>query len=370
MKRNRVLGVHALRSGSGGAFNHLKHIFSDMERWQNSGFSEVILFANNNTRNRLSNHDGLKIIVPRSYFNSTFGSYFYEFFLLPIKSKRLGVDVMFYTDASVIATVKPNVILSRDMLSFEDGIREYYSGFKRIRIYIIGLLQKRALSQSSTPAFLNEYARQKILPNLNRYAIVPHGFDEEHKVSRRDCFKKFSNLKICYTGNSAPYKGHFELIIAFREFLRHDKNAELHLVGVNTGPCIGRITELISSIGIVDSVYLYDTLKHKELFELYNGMDLFVFGSKCENMPNTLLEAVRCGIPVISSYAGPMKEMLGDYKYQYDPGNSDDLLFKLLDFRINYTRKDYDYLYTRFSHYSWSNTIDKTIDILHETCSK
>lgn len=364
MKSNIVLGVHALRSGSGGAFNHLKHIFSDMEPWQNGGFSKVIIFTNNNTRIRLPKHDSLKVIVPSSYFHSTIGSYFYEIFLLPVKLKRLGVNVMFYTDASVIATFKPNVVLSRDMLSFEDGIREYYSGFKRIRIDIIGLLQKSALTKSNSPAFLNDYAKQKILPKLKRYAIVPHGFEEEYKEYRSDLIKKFSNLKICYTSNSAPYKGHFELIIAFREFLRHDKNAELHLVGVNSGSYIGRITELIASVGIMNSVYLYDTLNHEELFEFYNGMDLFVFSSKCENMPNTLLEAVRCGIPVISSCAGPMKEMLGDYKYQYDPNNSDDILFKLLDFRENFNRRDYDYLYTRFSHYSWTKTRDMTIKII------
>ncbi|MBI5596221.1 MAG: glycosyltransferase [Elusimicrobia bacterium] len=44
----------------------------------------------------------------------------------------------------------------------------------------------------------------------------------------------------------------------------------------------------------------------------YRAMDLFVFPSLWEGMPNALLEAMACARPVVASAAGAIPEMLGD----------------------------------------------------------
>ncbi len=47
--------------------------------------------------------------------------------------------------------------------------------------------------------------------------------------------------------------------------------------------------------------------------------DHFVFASSCENMPNTLVEAIAAGLPLACSRRGPMHEILGDTGLYFDP---------------------------------------------------
>lgn len=47
--------------------------------------------------------------------------------------------------------------------------------------------------------------------------------------------------------------------------------------------------------------------------------DHFVFASSCENMPNTLVEAIAAGLPLACSRRGPMHEILGDAGLYFDP---------------------------------------------------
>jgi glycosyltransferase involved in cell wall biosynthesis len=60
-------------------------------------------------------------------------------------------------------------------------------------------------------------------------------------------------------------------------------------------------------------------VKHDDLPALLAGANLFVFASSCENMPNTLIEAMAIGLPIACSNRGPMPEVLRDGGVYFDP---------------------------------------------------
>ena len=84
---------------------------------------------------------------------------------------------MLYTDASAVVSCRPNLVMSRDMLSFEPGIRGLYSGKSLFRIIVIGFLQRQNLNNADKAIYLTEYARSVISKN-SEGSIVPHGIDE------------------------------------------------------------------------------------------------------------------------------------------------------------------------------------------------
>ena len=74
--------------------------------------------------------------------------------------------------------------------------------------------------------------------------------------------------------------------------------------------------------------YVYTTTDKPPQQELPNHLaqaDLFIFASGCENMPNTLVEAMAVGLPIACSNRGPMPEVLADGGVYFDPEDADSI---------------------------------------------
>ena len=70
--------------------------------------------------------------------------------------------------------------------------------------------------------------------------------------------------------------------------------------------------------------YVSDTQK---IVDVYNAADLFVMPSLSENLPNTIMESMACGVPCVGFKVGGIPEMIDHQKNGYvaEYRNSDDL---------------------------------------------
>lgn len=60
--------------------------------------------------------------------------------------------------------------------------------------------------------------------------------------------------------------------------------------------------------------YVNDTLK---LIQIYNAADVYVLPSLEDNLPNTIMEAMACGVPSVGFYVGGIPEMIDHTKNGY-----------------------------------------------------
>jgi glycosyltransferase involved in cell wall biosynthesis len=142
----------------------------------------------------------------------------------------------------------------------------------------------------------------------------------------------------------------------------------LHLVGGAVNVKAYEMTcEAISKYDPQGSfVYYHGHLAHTELSKLMLSMDLFCFASSCETMPNTLIEAMCSGLPIVCSNRGPMPEILKDAGIYFDPYSADDIasvvervinddvLLKLMAEKAR--------IYSDI--YSWKTCSDKTFNLV------
>lgn len=63
----------------------------------------------------------------------------------------------------------------------------------------------------------------------------------------------------------------------------------------------------------------HEFLPRKILPGFLSNADLFIFASSCENMPNTLIEAMAAGLPIACSNRGPMPEVLKNGGVYFNP---------------------------------------------------
>lgn len=68
----------------------------------------------------------------------------------------------------------------------------------------------------------------------------------------------------------------------------------------------------IDGSGLTDNIHLLGTKNKEQIAQLLNQSDVFILPSRNENFSVAVLEALACGVPVISSICGGIRECIND----------------------------------------------------------
>jgi glycosyltransferase involved in cell wall biosynthesis len=103
---------------------------------------------------------------------------------------------------------------------------------------------------------------------------------------------------------SDPRKGIMHLISALNKLAENEnKNSiELIIFGKNSEHISGKLPFIVYAMNYVSNT--------ESIVNLYNAADLFVLPSMEDNLPNTVMEALACGLPVVAFNTGGVPEMV------------------------------------------------------------
>lgn len=139
-----------------------------------------------------------------------------------------------------------------------------------------------------------EASKVKFIHNGVDLDVYKYDEDNRRKI-RRECGIADEQIVIGHIGRFNQQKNHKFLIEVFSEVLKQKPNALLMLVG--DGEKKNEIKEQIKSLGIEESVIF--TGIRSDVPALLSAMDVFVFPSFYEGMPNTVIEAQATGLPCV-----------------------------------------------------------------------
>ena len=106
-----------------------------------------------------------------------------------------------------------------------------------------------------------------------------------------------------------PLKGVDYLLRAFAALSqRHD----IRLVIVGDGAERTALDRLSKDLGVADQITFCGHLQGQAMLQAINSMDIFVFPSLWEGLPYAILEAMRAGLPIVSTDVGGIPEAIGD----------------------------------------------------------
>lgn len=155
--------------------------------------------------------------------------------------------------------------------------------------------------------------------------IIPIPVPEDDEV-RRFCKGSFVIGSI---GRLSPEKNHTLLIRAFQQILQEGPDAKLVLLG--DGESRSSLEAEIRTLNLENRIliagYKDNAFNYLPLF------DLFVLPSLTEGLPVTLLEAMSCGTPIVSTRVGGIPEALanGEAGLLVEPGDIDGLKEAILE---------------------------------------
>lgn len=320
------LAIDASRARSGGAINHLVGLLSCAQPGS-YGIDEIHIWSYPELLQKLPRRAWLVGHAPDALSKGIVQQLWWQRRHLSAEVKAAGCAMLLNVDAGTVATHRPAITISQDMLSFEPGeMQRYPLGKARIRLELLKHVQNRSLTYGEGAIFLTDYAAGMIQESsgpIGNFAVVPHGVNEMFRdIASGSRFPEKGERPVSclYVSNADAYKHQWHVVKAIKMLRDEHHDVQITLAGGGDGAPADRLAkEIAASDPQGEFVQWLPFLSHSELVELYKRVDLIVFASSCENMPITLIEGMASGLPIACSSRGPMPEVLQDGGEYFDP---------------------------------------------------
>ncbi len=182
-------------------------------------------------------------------------------------------------------------------------------------------------------------------------------------------------VKLVYIGRLSSEKG----VLYFPYILQNLINGlqkldgvsvELHLIG--DGPLRSQMEQEFDNIGIRENIIFHGLLNQHELFHRLNQMDLCIQPSKTEGFSKAWLDALLCGVPVLTSNVGAAEFVVGSGEnhrgWLVNPNDPDAVVQKLL--QIIQNDQSWSELRGRCVAFASSRTLESWSYRIKEICEE
>lgn len=175
----------------------------------------------------------------------------------------------------------------------------------------------------------------------HKIKVIPWGIDTDLFRPLGEKFRDLMELfgikendrVVLYNGRYDWHRGVYDLIYAAKSLLDdHElKNISFKFLFIGSGAEIEGMKWLVARLGIKENVIIFENYPHKFRYEdlpkIYNLATIFCFPSIPtrfikEQLGMVLLEAMACGVPVISTFCGSIPEVVKNAGILVQPNDS------------------------------------------------
>ena len=194
-------------------------------------------------------------------------------------------------------------------------------------------------------------------------------------ILNSDILKKYSIQKpyFLYVGEKRSHKNLEGLIKAFAIFKEKydNRNSSLVIVGKKYSGYKEYMTRAIN-LGVAKNIIFTGFIFDEHLKALYSEAEILLLVSFYEGFGIPILEAMECGIPVITSNISSMPEVAGEAALLVDPNNIQEIVEKMNNIVNSKTlRKQLiESGLKRVKRFSWITTARQTLKVYKEICEK
>lgn len=197
------------------------------------------------------------------------------------------------------AGAKVRVFRSSNSNTNKGGVELFLHKIFKFLPRIIPTVKIAPSKEAAKFTFGNKAAEKDVLYLNNGIPLKEYTYDDVERRRIRAEIGVDDNFLVGHIGRFANQKNHKELIEIFARLLEKQPSAHLMLIG--EGELEQDIKENVESRGLSGRVHFMGV--RKDVPALLSAMDVFVFPSFFEGMPNTVIEAQANGLPCVISDA-------------------------------------------------------------------
>ena len=254
-----------------------------------------------------------------------------EQIFFPRLLKKFYLDLVHFPHFNVPYSYRGNFIVTiHDLILFHyptvraSTLSPWIYSLKKAAYHVV---IRNAVRNAKKIIAVSEHTREDILKHFHvppeKITVTYESADFE-KVSSPvrpadETLKIYGIMKpyVMYVGNAYPHKNLEKLVLVFKEISKTHSHLNLVLIG-KEDYFYARLKKFVAKRGIRNVVFA-DFVPDVDLKTIYREALAYIFPSLYEGFGLPPLEAMAHGVPVVSSNASCMPEILGDAAIYFDP---------------------------------------------------
>jgi len=299
--------------------------------------------------------------------NSSILNLLYNMFVFPFKTIKEKADIIYYPNfAPIFFNFSPIVCVIHDLIEFK-----IKNKFSPLRVFYRKIIVPRMAKKSKIIITVSENSKKDIIEllkqNPNKIKVVYNGVSDNFKSLEKGN-RIFNFNYMLFVGTvDYPGKNIFNAITAFEAFKNETKENLKFIICGMKGKGFDVIDEKINTSPYKEDILYLGYVEDDKLKIIYNYAKIFIFISYYEGFGLPILEAMKLGVPVITSNRSSLPEVAGNAAIIVDP---DDVIsikeaIKNLYYNEELSNELKTKGYENVAKYSWQKTAEKTLDIFY-----
>ncbi len=197
----------------------------------------------------------------------------------------------------------PFIVSEHSSLYLKEARDNFYTRDFYFRYYTEQTFKKAALVTNVSKA-IGEVLKQIFI--LKDVRIIPNVVDTKYFYFRPK--EKKQIFRWMHVSTMYPLKNVDSIIQTFSNISKHRNDWELILVG----PIYNEYVQLVEQLNLQSKIKFVGEINYEGVAQQMQQADALVMFSKHENFPCVIIEALCCGLPVVSSNVGGVSEAVSN----------------------------------------------------------
>lgn len=204
--------------------------------------------------------------------------------------------------------------------------------FKKIKWYLktrfpFNFIKRHVTYFVTGPESMKEYYENVVGVDRAKIKILYNDIDTSRfsKISKENQNKIKLGLNIpidekiiLFVHNFSPVRRTKRYVSNFLEKFEKEKNSQDYkFYFIGSGSDKNKIEEQIIEMGLNHRVCFLGALPNALVHQYYQIADVFINPTHAEGFPRVLIEAMACGLPIVTTNAGGIKDILGTQQLNY-----------------------------------------------------
>ncbi|MEH6680484.1 MAG: glycosyltransferase family 1 protein [Sediminicola sp.] len=304
---------------------------------------------------------------------------------LPKMAKLYNCDILHCTsNTAPIKAKTPLITTLHDIIFKENSVLKQLtssaSWYQKIGNLYRRLIVNTVVQKSSQLITVSNFEKQNIsnIYKLDKSKIqtVHNGVALNFALTisankKEDVKRKYGLPKqfLLHLGNTDPRKNTARVLTAFYKYVNSTtEDIKLVLVGLNEIKLKAVLKAIDLEKELADRIVLTGYVADEDLPVIFHLSEVFLFPSLREGFGIPIIEAMACGVPVITSNTSSMPEVAGDAACLIDPTSVESIVEAIVKIRLDESYKNelIEKGFGRYRSFSWENAAQKVLEIYQQ----